>query len=189
MEGTENTSDTVNLLVAALDPAGRPRKTKQLAVRLTLRPGAEATCEVLSRLEVPPGRYRLRVGATSAARNKSGSVFCDVDVPDFSKQPLSLSGVIVSAATDIKVGGADTLATSLVLTAALLHLAAAKVKAAIVLTNLHTFVEPERNPYTGLVLGADDPHLDVEVIALGWEFYRRLGYREQKLQRVFYRDV
>ncbi len=29
------------------------------------------------------------------------------------------------------------------------------------------------------VLGADDPYLDVEVIALGWEFYRRLG-----LQRV-----
>lgn len=28
------------------------------------------------------------------------------------------------------------------------------------------------------VLGADDPYLDVEVIALGWEFYRRLGLRQ-----------
>ena len=28
------------------------------------------------------------------------------------------------------------------------------------------------------VLGVDDPHLDVEVIALGWEFYRRLGLRQ-----------
>jgi histidyl-tRNA synthetase len=27
------------------------------------------------------------------------------------------------------------------------------------------------------VLGADDPYLDVEVIALGWEFFRRLGLR------------
>jgi histidyl-tRNA synthetase len=31
------------------------------------------------------------------------------------------------------------------------------------------------------VLGADDPFLDVEVIALGWEFYRRLGLRQVTL--------
>jgi histidyl-tRNA synthetase len=31
------------------------------------------------------------------------------------------------------------------------------------------------------VLGADDPYLDVEVIALGWEFYRRLGLRQVTL--------
>ena len=28
------------------------------------------------------------------------------------------------------------------------------------------------------VLGVDDPHLDVEVIQLGWDFYRRLGLRQ-----------
>jgi len=31
------------------------------------------------------------------------------------------------------------------------------------------------------VLGADDPYLDVEIIALGWEFYRRLGLRQVTL--------
>ena len=31
------------------------------------------------------------------------------------------------------------------------------------------------------VLGADDPYLDVEVIALGWEFYRRLGLNQVTL--------
>jgi histidyl-tRNA synthetase len=31
------------------------------------------------------------------------------------------------------------------------------------------------------VLGADDPYLDVEVIALGWEFYSRLGLRRVDL--------
>ena len=31
------------------------------------------------------------------------------------------------------------------------------------------------------MLGADDPYLDVEVIALGWEFYRALGLRQVKL--------
>lgn len=32
------------------------------------------------------------------------------------------------------------------------------------------------------VLGVDDPYLDVEVIALGWEFYRRLGLRQVELR-------
>ena len=31
------------------------------------------------------------------------------------------------------------------------------------------------------VLGVDDPHLDVEVIALAWEFYRRLGLQQVTL--------
>jgi histidyl-tRNA synthetase len=31
------------------------------------------------------------------------------------------------------------------------------------------------------VLGADDPYLDVEVIALAWEFYRRLGLQQVRL--------
>ncbi len=47
------------------------------------------------------------------------------------------------------------------------------------------YEKPQRGRYrqfdqVGIeVLGSDDAHLDVEVIALGWEFYRRLG-----LQRV-----
>ncbi len=46
------------------------------------------------------------------------------------------------------------------------------------------YEKPQRGRYrqfdqVGIeVLGADDPYLDVEVIALGWEFYRRLGLRQ-----------
>jgi histidyl-tRNA synthetase len=49
------------------------------------------------------------------------------------------------------------------------------------------YEKPQRGRYrqfdqVGLeVLGADDPYLDVEVIALGWEFYRRLGLRQVRL--------
>lgn len=113
VEGTERSSDDVSVLIAALDPAGRAKKANKLGVHLTLRPGSETTCEVLSRLDLPPGRYRLRVGATSAAQNKSGSVFYDVDVPDFSKAALSLSGVVMSATTGVKAGGAEALASLL----------------------------------------------------------------------------
>ena len=49
------------------------------------------------------------------------------------------------------------------------------------------YEKPQRGRYrqfdqVGIeVLGADDPHLDVEVIALGWEFYRALGLSQVKL--------
>jgi len=49
------------------------------------------------------------------------------------------------------------------------------------------YEKPQRGRYrqfdqVGIeVLGVDDPHLDVEVIALGWEFYRRLGLEQVRL--------
>lgn len=50
------------------------------------------------------------------------------------------------------------------------------------------YEKPQRGRYrqfdqVGIeVLGVDDPYLDVEVIALGWEFYRRLGLRRIELR-------
>ncbi len=49
------------------------------------------------------------------------------------------------------------------------------------------YEKPQRGRYrqfdqVGIeVLGVDDAHLDVEVIALGWEFYRRLGLTQVQL--------
>jgi histidyl-tRNA synthetase len=49
------------------------------------------------------------------------------------------------------------------------------------------YEKPQRGRYrqfdqVGIeVLGADDPMLDAEVIALGWEFYRRLGLQQVQL--------
>jgi len=47
------------------------------------------------RLELPPGRYQLRVGARDAARNVSGSVLYDLDVPDFAAGTLAMSGIVL----------------------------------------------------------------------------------------------
>ena len=49
------------------------------------------------------------------------------------------------------------------------------------------YEKPQRGRYrqfdqVGIeVLGVEDPHLDVEVIALGWDFYRRLGLQQVSL--------
>jgi len=51
--------------------------------------------EWLGALRLRPGRYNLRFAVHSAARDKAGSVYTDVAVPDFAGGPLSWSGVAI----------------------------------------------------------------------------------------------
>ena len=51
---------------------------------------------VLTEARLRPGRYQLRVAATNRV-DASGSVVYDLDVPDFSKAPLTMSGVVITS--------------------------------------------------------------------------------------------
>jgi hypothetical protein len=68
-----------------------------------------ADYEVLSRLALKPGRYEIRV-ALDAGPGQRASVYTDVEVPDFAKQPISLSGIVLSASP--AVGSAPAAAFS-----------------------------------------------------------------------------
>ena len=48
------------------------------------------------RINLPPGRYQIRVGAREAVGGQAGSVFYDLDVPDFRKEPLMLGGLLMT---------------------------------------------------------------------------------------------
>jgi VWFA-related protein len=48
-------------------------------------------------LDLPPGRYQLRVAAREANNGAVGSVFTDLEVPDFSADAFSMSGVLLSS--------------------------------------------------------------------------------------------
>jgi hypothetical protein len=50
----------------------------------------------VSRLDLKPGRYILRFAAHNSTSGKSGSVYHDIEIPEFAKEPVSLSGVLVS---------------------------------------------------------------------------------------------
>ena len=53
------------------------------------------------RLDLPPGRYELRVAAKSSNANRVGALSYHLDVPDFSKAPLSMSGItLMSSSAD-----------------------------------------------------------------------------------------
>ena len=94
---TSTEPENVEVLVSAYDLLGTLRGSDRFRARVRLRPGAgdRDTFEVLSRLDLRPGRYQLRLAAT--VRGKAGSVYHDVEVPDFTASPLSLSGVAIAA--------------------------------------------------------------------------------------------
>ncbi len=98
--GNERVVEEVTLRVDAYDPKGDQKSTQRLNARIALRPTRSPTVafELLARLDLPPGRYQLRAAAQSGLDAKTGSVFYDLDVPDFTKGKVSLSGMTVSVA-------------------------------------------------------------------------------------------
>ena len=61
--------------------------------------GTDSRYDVLARIDLPsPGRYELRLSVKSEVSDSRGSVYVDVEVPDFRKAPVSLSGIVVNAA-------------------------------------------------------------------------------------------
>jgi VWFA-related protein len=69
--------------------------------RLTLRPETyqqvmKTGMRMVLETELAPGRYQMRVAAGNGG-STAGSVVYDIDVPDFSKTPLVLSGVMIGS--------------------------------------------------------------------------------------------
>lgn len=84
--------------------------------QITLRPvddGGDAKYEMLSRLELRPGRYQLRFGVQSELMKKAGSVYQEIEIPDFRRVPLSMSGVVLGVSPSLPSSPRDFL-TSLV---------------------------------------------------------------------------
>ena len=60
------------------------------ALDLTLRPETyervkQHGLRANPRVELPPGRYQLRVGVREGGAGEMGTVFYDLDVPDFTR--------------------------------------------------------------------------------------------------------
>ena len=52
---------------------------------------------ILSQLELPPARYQIRIGAHAAVGGAVGTVAYDLEVPDYSKARLTLSGIMLTS--------------------------------------------------------------------------------------------
>jgi hypothetical protein len=52
------------------------------------------------RIELKEGHYQLRIGALETGGGAVGSVLVDLDVPDFGKGPLAMSGMVLCSSSD-----------------------------------------------------------------------------------------
>ncbi len=93
----------VQVIAGAFDAGGRVRGGSQQSADLSAARGASGRpVEVLSRLELAPGDYELRVGASAGGRK--ASVFTYVSIPPFDAAPLSLSTLILGAGAGTVAG-------------------------------------------------------------------------------------
>jgi VWFA-related protein len=86
----------------AVDASGKTRGGRTEIVTLNLRPETRARMEetglrLLSRVDLPPGRYTLRVATRDVTSGSIGSVSYDLEVPDFAKSPFSISGLALTS--------------------------------------------------------------------------------------------
>ena len=87
----------------AIDANGKVKGGNTDSLALTnLRPDTKARIEqsglrMLNRLDLPPGKYQLRVAAQDQSGGNVGSVQYDLDVPDFAKAPFSMSGLVLTS--------------------------------------------------------------------------------------------
>ena len=94
---SSRTTEDVDLQITAFTQEGAQRASERLNTKVTLRagPAGPAEFEVLSKITLRPGRYQLRLAAVIAGR--SGSVYYDIDIPDFGAKSLSISGLVLSS--------------------------------------------------------------------------------------------
>ena len=63
--------------------------------------------DFMSRLNLRPGRYQLRAAASIGSLATSGSLYFDVDVPDYMNDPVSLSGLMLTATPNVPIAPPD----------------------------------------------------------------------------------
>jgi len=92
----------VDISLMAIDNKAKIFGASNSSLTLNLRPETKARVEqsgvrVLNRVDLPPGRYQVRAAARDAGKNLLGSVIYDLEVPDFYKQNMSMSGVMLTS--------------------------------------------------------------------------------------------
>ncbi|MEO5742211.1 MAG: VWA domain-containing protein [Vicinamibacterales bacterium] len=105
-DGTFN--NRLSLSVGVFNKQGKSVFAERPDVDLNLRPESHVRVtqngvRLLRHLSLPPGRYQLRVAAQDSGKVRQGSAHFDIDVPDFTRNPLALSGIALASTADRSV--------------------------------------------------------------------------------------
>jgi hypothetical protein len=105
--------DTLTIIRNVYDAEGNPGPPVRDAIAVHLEPngGEEVRREIVQRLRLEPGRYQIRLNTQSSLLQSNGTVYADLEVPDFARSVLAMSGVSLARADG--TGGSDVLASVL----------------------------------------------------------------------------
>lgn len=89
------TPTTAQVLLGAFDRNGKALATHQQTVAIPARghPASELEYEIITRLDVGPGRYEIRAAVDDSRLPAAGSAYTDIDVPNYAGSAVALSGL------------------------------------------------------------------------------------------------
>jgi VWFA-related protein len=94
-------ANKIELSFFGLNDQGKALSAAWSELDLTLRPETRDRVTAHGvranpRISLPPGRYQVRIGARESVGGLMGSVFYDLEVPDFRKERLMLGGLLMT---------------------------------------------------------------------------------------------
>jgi VWFA-related protein len=97
-------ADKLELSYFSVNEQSKPLLGMRHELDLTLKPDGydrvrQMGLRMNPRIALAPGRYQLRIGMRESGNGALGTVFYDLQVPDFTKEPLSMSGMLLTAGT------------------------------------------------------------------------------------------
>lgn len=96
--GSESAKDGIDLDVTVFDADGS-RQVAEQRRRLDVPRSAARQYDVVVPIALKPGRYPIRVAASGASLQLSGSVYADIVVPRFGTDDFSMSGLVIQSSS------------------------------------------------------------------------------------------
>src|SRR5258708_12365635 len=96
-----NPNRKIELSYGGVDAKGKSYNGKTDSLTMNLKPETKVRVQqsgfrMLTRLDLPPGRYQLHV-ASHEIGGQVGSVLYDLEIPDYSKLPFSISALLITS--------------------------------------------------------------------------------------------
>jgi VWFA-related protein len=103
----------VEISYIAVDSKGKTFGYRTDFLTINLRPESldrvqQTGFRVMTRMQLPPGRYQVHIASRDPLADRSGSVIQDLDVPEFSKLPFSMSGLVLTSVSGASYMTAQT---------------------------------------------------------------------------------
>ena len=98
--------NNLEVTLFATDGSGKVKDGARDVINVALKPQNRVmptSFRVIRRIQVPPGKYQLRIGARESGGGRVGTVLYDLDAPDFSKGPVSMSGIAISSESSSRI--------------------------------------------------------------------------------------